>query len=230
MVNYVVDPGLVQPFVPLGTELDQWNGKTFVSLVALRFRKTRLMGLPVPLHRDFEELNLRFYVRREGGPDLRRGVVFIQEIVPRHAITTVARWMYNEPYRTLPMRSEVRATPPPSARYEWQLDGSWHGCAATGKGPGAVPAPGTEEAFITEHYFGYTRQRDGGTVEYRVEHRRWTVWQADVQLDADLAALYGKEWGAALQRPSSTFIADGAPVAVYWPSKFLAVLTARRMF
>lgn len=116
------------------------------------------------------------------------------------------------------MRSEVQATPPPSARYAWQLNGSWHSCAARGKGPGSMPALDTLEAFITEHYWGYTKQRDGGTVEYRVEHRRWTVWPvADFQLDADLTALYGPETGALLQRPTSVFIADGAPVTVFFP-------------
>jgi hypothetical protein len=220
MVNYEVDPALLQPYVPAGTELDQWDGRTFVSLVALRFRDTRLLGIPIPFHRDFEELNLRFYVRRDVEPEVRRGVVFLREVVPRHAISLAARLAYNEPYITLPMRSEVEPAPSPGARYQWRLTGTWHSCSGRAAGPGSVPALDTLEAFITEHYWGYTRQRDGGTYEYRVEHRRWTVWPVgDFRLDADLVALYGPELGAPLRRPASVFIADGAPVTVFSPTR-----------
>src|SRR6266851_3867580 len=65
MLNYEIDPGLLLPFVPSGTELDRWSGKVFASLVGFRFLKTKLLGyLPIPMHSNFEEVNLRFYVRR----------------------------------------------------------------------------------------------------------------------------------------------------------------------
>lgn len=230
MANYEIDPALLQPHLPAGTELDLWEHSTFVSLVALRFRDTRLLGVPIPLHRNFEELNLRFYVRRVVGQEVRRAVVFLREVVPRHAITAVARAVYNEPYVTLPMRSEVDPTPPPSARYAWRLNGSWHSCKAQGKAPGRVPELDTLDAFITEHYWGYTRQRDGGTIEYRVEHPRWTVWSVpDFQLEADLGALYGTALASALDRPRSVLIADGSPVRVFWPRRLDVLARARAL-
>jgi len=79
----------------------------------------------------------------------------------------------------------------------------------------------SEEEFITEHYWGYTRQRDGGTVEYRVAHPRWNVWTAtDARLDGDLALVYGDEFARVLAGPPrSAFVADGSPVVVFSPTR-----------
>src|SRR5207245_8987840 len=103
MLYYVVDPALIEPLVPVGTEIDYENGETFVSIVGFLFLDTRLLGLPIPLHRDFEELNLRFYVRRKSADTWRRGVVFVRELVPRRAIALVARAFDGERYVPLPL-------------------------------------------------------------------------------------------------------------------------------
>src|SRR6185295_273969 len=124
MLNYEIDPAILRRFVPRGTELDAWNGKTFVSLVGFLFLNTRVMGLPIPFHENFEEINLRFYVRRKADEGWRRGVVFIKEIVPRAAIAWVARWLYNENYVALPtghalVRSLDDQKNIESAKYFW---------------------------------------------------------------------------------------------------------------
>ncbi|HEV8265611.1 MAG TPA: DUF2071 domain-containing protein [Gemmatimonadales bacterium] len=228
MLNYEIDPAVLAPRVPACTSLDQWQGHTYVTLVGFQFLGTRLLGIPVPFHGAFEEVNLRFYVRRAVDADVRRGVVFIRELVPHRAIAAVARALYNEPYQTVPMRSDVTHDPETAVTYSWQLNGRWHtlagrraggGTAAEpGRGPGR--GPGSHEDFITEHYWGYTRQRDGGTLEYRVEHPRWRVWAAaDVQVDADLSALYGPELARWLERPASMLLADGSAVRVGWPRR-----------
>src|SRR4029079_1533831 len=98
MANYEVDPALLGPRLPAGTTLDLHEGRCFVSLVGFMFLDTRVLGFPVPFHVNFEEVNLRFYLKRELETEIRRGVVFIKEIVPRFAIATVARVMYGEPY------------------------------------------------------------------------------------------------------------------------------------
>ena len=214
MVNFAVDPLLLAPHVPAGTRLDAHDGVTYVSLVAFRFVDTRVLGLSVPWHHTFEELNLRFYVRRERAGELRRGVVFLKEVVPRRAIAFAARAVYNEPYEALPMRHRVTAEPP-TVEYGWRIGGTWQSVAARARGPGAVPAEGSHEEFITEHYWGYTRQRDGGTVEYRVDHPRWRVWPAELSQLPPLHTLYGAALGDALKRPASACIADGSAVSVH---------------
>ena len=215
MLNYEMDPALLQPLVPPGTSLDTHDGTTWASLVGFRFLDTRVLGVPVPFHRNFDEFNLRFYVRREVEGEVRRAVVFVRELVPRAAIALLARLAYNEPYTALPMRSTITPGPPLRARYAWRLNQRWHSCAGTAGEPFAVPAPGSLAEFITQHYWGYTGQRDGSTVEYRVEHPHWGVARAvDVEVDADLAALYGAAMAAHLTRPASSFLADGSAVSV----------------
>jgi uncharacterized protein YqjF (DUF2071 family) len=219
MLNYRIDPALLAPFVPAGTELDQWQGATFVSMVGFLFLDTRVLGAGIPFHRDFEEVNLRFYVRRTAEDGVRRGVVFIKEIVPRWAIATTARLFYGEKYVALPMRHDVPLSGgrPVHAEYDWRHGGAWDRLRVVPAGDAVEAAAGSEEEFITEHYWGYSRQRNGGTVEYRVEHPRWRVWRAAAaSLDCRAAELYGPQFAAALASPpSSAFLADGSPVIVY---------------
>ena len=216
MLNYVVDPGLLAPLVPPATEIDFENGETFLSVVGFLFLDTRLLGLPIPLHRDFEEVNLRFYVRRKSADTWRRGVVFVRELVPRRAIALVARACYGENYLTLPMKHEIEHVDSNlRVEFSWRRGRKWESIRmrATGE-PQAIPA-GTHAEFITEHYWGYTSLRSG-CGEYRVEHPRWKIWNAsDFELSADVATLYGQQFAETLsQPPRSAFIADGSPIAV----------------
>ncbi len=222
MLNYAVAPDVLAPLVPAGTVLDTWQGTAYVSVVGFRFLGPRLLGVPVPFHRDFEEVNLRFYVRRPMPDGDRRGVVFVREIVPRRAIAAVARLAYNEPYVAWPMRHAVAPSAGgASVRYEWRRGGAWEGLALRTDAPGAPLVAGSEAEFLTEHYWGYTRQRDGSTVEYRVEHPPWTVAAAaEASLSADVAALYGPAFADALAgAPASAFLADGSGITVYRPTR-----------
>jgi len=219
MLNYAVDPAILAPWVPEGTTLDGFNGKTFVSLVGFRFLDTRVLGIPIPFHRHFDEVNLRFYVRREHVDGPRRGVVFIKEIVPRAAIAWVARTVYNENYVALPMshENEIGLAPEPWIAYRWRTRDRWNRLAVRIQGDPRQPAPESEESFITEHYWGYARQRKGATVEYQVEHPPWRVWTATAaELDCDIVGLYGSQYSPFLQgkQPCSAFLAEGSAVTV----------------
>lgn len=217
LLNYACPAGLLQPLVPAGTELDSWDGGTLVSLVGFLFADTRLLGVPVPWHRTFEEVNLRFYVRRPA-PDGRRAVVFIRELVPRRAIAAVARRVYNEPYLAVPMRHRSSLTADGGeVAYDWTYRGADYGLGARVDGPAHTPMPGSEAEFITEHYWGYTRQRDGSTLEYQVEHPAWTVWNAtESWFTGPGARLYGYDFGAVLSSPPrSALVATGSLVAVH---------------
>ena len=217
MLNFVVDPRLIAPLVPPGTEIDYENGETFASVVGLLFLDTRLRGLPIPLHRDFEEVNLRFYVRKKSADTWRRGVVFIRELVPRRAVALIARAFYGERYLALPMKHEIehvdlRIT----VQYSWRRGAKWESLEMHARGePQPIPA-GSHEQFITEHYWGYTCVGDRCS-EYRVEHPRWKMWSAEsFALRADVAALYGAEFAETLSAPPrSAFIADGSFIEIH---------------
>jgi uncharacterized protein YqjF (DUF2071 family) len=223
MLNYRVPPALLEPLVPAGTQLDAYDGVTYVSVVGFLFERTRILGLTIPFHKNFEEVNLRFYVRRAVAGEVRRGVTFIRELVPRAAIAMTASVLYNEPYRAMTMRHRIDRDGDSlsGVEYGWSADGDWTTLRAAVAGPSQALTAGSEEEFITEHYWGYTRQRDGGTVEYRVEHAPWRVWRATAaSLDGNLAGVYGDAFATVLAGPpQSAFVADGSAVTVYSPSR-----------
>jgi uncharacterized protein YqjF (DUF2071 family) len=217
LLNYEVDPALLKPRVPAGTQLDLWHGRCLVSMVGFRFLDTRVLGFDIPGHRDFEEVNLRFYVVRDVAGELRRGAVFVKEIVPRPAIAWVARTFYNEPYIALPMGHTVdRQATPPVVEYTWRDRGQTGRLGLEPAGTPAFPTPGSEAQFITEHYWGYTPQLDGSTLEYQVEHPPWQVQAAGRSwFQADVARLYGREFVPFLTGPPvSAFLAVGSEVTV----------------
>ncbi len=218
MLNYEVDPDVLQPFVPAGTVLDSFNGKYFASIVGFQFRNARLFGIPIPFHQCFEEVNLRFYVRREMPDGPRRGVVFVKEIVPKAAITWMAQRLYNENYVTMPMchLDEVGTSPRPGVSYFWEIDGRKQHVTVTVEGEPYLPDDDSEETFITEHYYGYCKQRNGKTLEYHVEHPRWHVWRdSSSELDCDVAGTYGQVFEPFLTGPpTSAFLADGSTVRI----------------
>jgi uncharacterized protein YqjF (DUF2071 family) len=220
LLNYACPAELLAPLVPAGTTLDPWQGRTLVSLVGFRFEDTRIAGVPIPGHRRFDEVNLRFYVRRiaEDGTT-RRAVVFIRELVPRIAIASVARWLYNEPYLAVRMRHAIEIDPRTggTVAYGWQHGRRRFLLGATVTGPAEPLVPGSEAEFITEHYWGYTRQRDGGTLEYEVTHPRWAVWPAEsARFDGQADRLYGPDFARILAgTPQSAFVAVGSAVSVF---------------
>jgi uncharacterized protein YqjF (DUF2071 family) len=218
MLNYEVDPSLLLQYVPTGTEVDFWKGKAFMSLVGFRFLNARVFGIPFPFHCNFDEINLRFYVRRSDGNEIRRGVVFIREIVPRWAIALIARGYYNERYVALPMSHHLQLSSADVAvEYGWKSRNGWNLIKLAGKGNPVFPEDGSQEQFITQHYWGYAQRQDHKCVEYRVEHSHWKVWtEAAGMFEGDGEGLYGKELAAIFKEmPSSAFLAEGSRVSVY---------------
>jgi len=219
MLNYEVPADLLLPRVPKGTVLELFQGRALVSVVGFRFLKTNVLGATIPGYRDFDEVNLRFYVHAAADP-ARRGVVFVKEIVPHRAIAWMARRLYNENYVAHPMRSKVEPAGE-HHRYSYAFDAHerTHALAATALGAAHPLAPGSEEEFIAEHYYGYAAQRDGGTLEYRVEHPPWDVHTAhDAQLDLDASLIYGEPFAEPLAAtPCSALIAVGSPIRVAKP-------------
>jgi uncharacterized protein len=209
MLNYEVDAALFAPYVPKGVQLDFWRGRTYVSLVGFLFLNTRVRGMAIPFQRDFEEVNLRFYVRRAD----RRGVVFIREIVPRRAIAWVARAMYGENYVRLAMGHAMEAA---KVEYRWRHGGNWNRIAVLTSGSPQPLSPGSHEEFIAEHYWGYVRRSAEATDEYRVEHPPWRVQtSAAARFEGFVTGLYPRAFEFLNGRaPDTAFVADGSAVAV----------------
>jgi len=217
MANYPVDADVLRPLVPARTELDTWNGDSYVSLVGFQFRDVQVRGLSIPYHRHFPEVNLRFYVRYKDDGLWKRGVVFVREIVPLPAVTFVANSLFRERYMTLPMdfgaREEGQVL---TVSYRWKYRGYWNQLSAKASVERLPLQAGSEEEFITEHFWGYAGHGKR-TGEYQVAHPRWEIYPVQqYSVDFDFGGLYGSAFaGLRNQPPASVFLAEGSPVEVY---------------
>ncbi len=223
-VNYEVDASILAPYLPYGLELDTFEGKSLVSIVAFYFERNKFLGkIPTYPAIAFEEVNLRFYVRRREGDTLKRGVVFIKEVVPSRIIAWTARFVYNEPYeRWRTSRSDKDFDPVDGGSISYQFEGGGERYVVSAMTEGALRElePGSAEEFILEHYWGYTKQ-SYGLSEYRIAHPRWRYWQVrDFCVSENLGSFYGGAFVQALScRPYSVFVAKGSDVAVQWGRK-----------
>jgi uncharacterized protein len=217
MLTYAVDPKSVIDLVPVGTTLDLWRGQALVSVIGFQFLDTKVLGAPIPFHQDFEEVNVRFYVRRGMNGQVRHGVVFIRELVPRPLVGGMARLLYREPYLVVPMRSIVNPGPPPDVDYQWNSTGKWCTIAAVGDGAGAQAAAGSLEEFVTERHWGYNGEPGKDTLEYQVDHPRWRLWPTrSTRVDYVAEPLCGAELAPQLRDPVSALIADGSAITIHW--------------
>ncbi len=221
IVNFEIEAAALAPYVPEGTELDDWHGQTLVSLVGFQFHDIRVLGVGVPFHRQFDEVNLRFYVRRATPEGWRRGVVFVREVAPRRAVAWVARWLYGENYVVAPMRHRLEFSgngrPCCDFEYAWRYRGGDYRLHAAARSENAPAAVGSEAEFIAEHYWGYSGRAGHRTTEYQVEHRPWNLSTCtDASFDGDVARMYGTRFVEALGAPPvSGYVADGSAVSVF---------------
>ena len=215
--NYEINPAILEPHVPYGTELDLWQGRCFCSLIGFMFLNTKLLGFKIPFHVNFEEVNLRFYVKRIEDGQVKRGVVFIKEIVPKPALTFVANTVYKEHYVTHPMRhSWQEGRQNRVVEYEWKHKRNWQSF----KIEAALEASPIEEesftAFITEHYWGYAKVGTTMSNEYEVTHPKWEQYQVnDYAIKVDFGAVYGSDFAFLSNvKPSSVLLAEGSAITV----------------
>ena len=218
MLNYAVDPFVMEKYLPNGTELDIWNNTCYLSLVGFMFLNTRIKGLTVPFFSNFEEFNLRFYVRFKEENEWKRGVVFIKEIVPNRIVSSIANKVYGERYYCYPMKNSlVENETVIEVKYEWFYKNEWNFIQATAEKNTSPLIKNSEEEFITQHFWGYTRLRNGSTSEYHVEHPRWDIHKVlSYNISCNNKELYGDEFDYYLKKkPVSVFMAQGSDVKVY---------------
>ena len=212
LINYEIDPNLLKPYVPKGTELDFFMGKCYVSVVGFMFMDTKVLGMKLPYHINFEEVNLRFYVQRNG----ERGVVFIKEIVPKPLITLVANSIYHEHYQTSKMTHHwTENNNSKQFEYLWKINTDWQSISVKTDKVFSSIEDDSEEQFITEHYFGYTKHGTK-TFEYEVVHPSWRQLKVkDYSINIDFEANYGKSFKMLnTAKPTSVILAEGSEVAV----------------
>ncbi|AZA99410.1 DUF2071 domain-containing protein [Chryseobacterium joostei] len=215
IINYEINPALLLKYLPEGTELDFYKEKCYISLVGFMFLNTKLLGLPIPFHRNFEEVNLRFYVKKKENGIWKRGVVFIKEIVPKPALSFVANSVYKENYHTMPMKNLIHEKEDELLiKYSWR-DKSWHSIQIMAENKAKPMEADSEFEFITEHYFGFTK-KENSTSEYEVCHSKWDCYEVkDHHVEIDFHKVYGKDFECLNhQEPVSVMLAEGSEIAV----------------
>ncbi len=218
MANYEVDPTALAPYLPNGVELDFFKDKTYVSLVGFMFKKTSLFGIPIPFFGSFEEINLRFYVKRIDGNKVKRGVVFINETVPFKVVALLANKLYKEHYISIPTKNKLVFGAEKEINYEWEMQNRWNSisvCAGTMK---EKIERDSIEAFIFERYFGYTKLDGNKTQEYQIHHPKWMVNKiSESTINCDFKMMYGNAFAnLSNTRPDSILLAEGSTVTVNW--------------
>lgn len=219
IANYIVEPEILKKYIPFKTELDLFNGSCFVSLVGFMFLNVKVKDISIPFHKNFEEVNLRFYVKYkdELSGEIKRGVVFIKEIVPKPAIKIVANTVYGENYDSMEMKHEWKIFPDTlNVSYSWK-NRKWNSIGISSDIRDSPIRAGSEEEFITEHYWGYTKISENKTSEYQVEHPRWNVYSVlNYKIDIDFNEIYGNEFSFLQnEKPASVFLAEGSEIKVY---------------
>jgi len=219
MINYPVKPSVLAPYLPHGVTLDFYHNQTYVSLVGFIFKKTSLFRIPVPFMGTFEEINLRFYVKRIDKNTTKRGVVFINETVPYRAVAWLANKLYKEHYTAVSTKSIIdNSGKNREISYDWKINNKWNHIAITTTKKNKQMIPDSIEEFIFEHYFGYTKINELLTQEYKVNHPRWMVSRVmNYSVECDFKAMYGNEFAFLNDsQPHSVIHAAGSPVTVNW--------------
>jgi uncharacterized protein YqjF (DUF2071 family) len=218
MANYEIEPSTLAPYLPKGVELDFYNNKTYVSLVGFMFKNTRLFGLPIPFFGSFEEINLRFYVKKIENRKIKKGVVFINETVPFKIVALLANKLYKEHYISIPTKNSIDITENKDIKFEWKINDRWNSLAVKSDTNKYKIEQGTIEEFIFERYFGFTKLSASSTQEYKIHHPKWMTHKIlNSKIDCDFKSMYGDSFSILNnQTPESILLAEGSQVSVNW--------------
>lgn len=213
MINYEVPRTLVEKYLPAGCEVDLENNRCFASLVLFQFKDCKVKGISWPGYRNFSEINLRLYVTFKDNDEIKRGVIFVKEFVPKKLIAFIAQKLYKEPYFYSQIDYSSKAD-----EKQRQLSYSWQEAQVSISSADNWQdlKQGSHEEFILEHYWGYSKHSPQKTNEYEVIHPAWQFSPIEIhKSELDFAKLYGQDWGFLnQQKPYSSFIAKGSEIAV----------------
>lgn len=224
MANYEVPAAVLEKYLPKGVELDLYNNKAYVSLVGFLFKNVKIFKVPIPFLGTFEEVNLRFYVKRESNGKTYRGVVFINETVPYRAVAFVANLLYKEHYVVIPTKhkwSEDAISK--TIKYDWLVKNKWNTVEVTAKNELRNMLEGSFEEFIFEHYIGYSKVSDTSTESYNINHPKWKTYQVlNADVKCNFEDNYGKDFAFLNHStPEVVYLAKGSNISVDWKrSKF----------
>ena len=208
MVTFEVDKAILEPYLPKDTEIDLFNGKALMSMVAFTFSKVKFFGIKVPFHQQFGQINFRFYAKSK--TDDTKGVVFIKEFAPKPLIASVANLCYNEPYFYKSIRRNKTLK---QGRINMKYSYGNLKIKASAKEKTGKLNPNTLKHFVVDRYIAYIKSYSGKTVQYKINHRPWELYDAtSVTIENDILSLLPKKFKQA--KLLSTCFVDGSFITV----------------
>jgi uncharacterized protein YqjF (DUF2071 family) len=182
------------------------------------FKKTRLFEIPIPFFGSFEEVNLRFYVRRIECKKVKKGVVFINETVPFKIVALLANKLYKEHYISIPTKNTCIINDNKNIVYEWKKNEQWNSLTVKTETTQQKIESNSIEEFIFERYFGFTKLDNDNSQEYRIAHPKWMTNKIlNYNIQCDFGAMYGAPFAHLTNKtPDSIIQAEGSAVTINW--------------
>jgi uncharacterized protein len=207
----------VQPLLPPGLDVEEYDGSAWVTLTPLLMRDVRLPGTrAVPGLRAFPETNLRTYVRGPGG---RPGVWFFSLDAASAWITIGARLALGAPY----YRAELDIGAGEGIWYTGRRAAGARAAYRLHVRPGRYIEPARLDLWLTHRWRAYTRHA-GLLLQIPVRHEPWPLRAATVAtLEESLTVAAGLPAPAAAAR---AHYSDGVTGVVFGPAR--PVRAARR--
>ncbi|HET8854857.1 MAG TPA: DUF2071 domain-containing protein [Salinimicrobium sp.] len=215
--NYIISPEILEKYLPSYTKIDYFDRKCYVSLVGFQFKDIEIAGVKIPFYTDFEEINLRFYVKRFDGTTWRKGTVFISEIADKSVLKILANSFLHEKYQTLKTKQEVKENSDfIETGYSWKAGRNWQSIEMIGENSPKLVAEGTEPHFIMDRPWGYQKYDALTTNEYEVSHPQWKILPVST---FDINVDFKESFGSAFSilngiLPHSVILAEGSLVSV----------------
>lgn len=225
VISFEIDPKILRSYVPPKTEIDSFEGATFVSLMARVCKNVKPYGWPIVFAKSVEQVQLRFYVKRQTAEGYRRGVCLIRDYVPSKKVSLFLNWMFKHRFNQVRIQRESKnfdkALPDamPEVEYRWETGDVWNHVKVKARSEMRKQEKETKESFVLDHHFGYT-VREGKTYEFFVEYNPWALWDAKSgSFECDTEQVFGRHFVRALkQRPASVFLARGSEVIIHKPT------------
>lgn len=216
-MNYIISPEILENYLPAYTIIDYFKGNCFTSLVGFPFRNVEIAGMKIPFYTDFEEINLRFYVKRFDGTTWRKGTVFISEIANKSALKFLANSFLHEKYQTLETRQEIKENSELiETKYSWRTWMNWQFLNLISEKPSESVAEGTEAHFIMDRSSGYQKYDTATTNEYGISHPKWNIYPIrSFDINVDFEESFDSNFPVLNETlPHSVILARGSSVAV----------------
>ncbi|WP_413533880.1 YqjF family protein [Empedobacter brevis] len=168
--HYKIDTKVLRELVPKDLEIDEINGSAWVSLVAFTMEKIRPRFLPsFPPISDFDEINLRTYVTKDGKP----GVYFLSIEAGKLLSAIIAKALSGLPYEKSETNRTENSYKANHPKRNFSLLADFY--------IGMEMKHKTDlDLFLTERYCLYLEENNN-LFRYEIQHLPWKINQLEIE-------------------------------------------------